>query len=161
MDCGYAICSTFLPGDRQVAVGTKNGEILIYDIASSTLIETVKAHDGAVWSMHVRADGEALVSGSADKDVKFWEFEHKASDSDNVSVLALINVIKYRSDTCDIAAKPEAPVIGAYTYAQDDRGCIISQIQPEREVTCCSTVRLDSQGVLSGQLKILPVVVWP
>ena len=94
MDCGYAICSTFLPGDRQVAVGTKNGEILIYDIASSTLIETVKAHNGAVWSMHVRADGEALVSGSADKDVKFWEFEQKSSDSDTVSALLLFNIIQ-------------------------------------------------------------------
>lgn len=27
--------------------------------------------------MHVRADTQALVSGSADKDVKFWQFEHK------------------------------------------------------------------------------------
>lgn len=102
IDCGYAICSTFLPGDRQVmlpsssgvcsayllspqiAVGTKSGEILLYDVASSTLIETIKAHSSTVWSIHVRADGQALVSGSADKDVKFWEFEQKATDSDNV-----------------------------------------------------------------------------
>ena len=84
MDCGYAICSTFLPGDRQVAVGTKTGETLVYDIASSSLLETVKAHTATVWSMHVRADGQALVTGSADKDVKFWEFEQKAADNDNV-----------------------------------------------------------------------------
>ena len=37
--------------------------------------------------MHVRADGQALVTGSADKDVKFWEFEQKAADSENVSPL--------------------------------------------------------------------------
>src|ERR1700677_1526334 len=65
LDCGYAICSTFLPGDRQVrydlqcfnygpssitqiAVGTKNGEILVYDLASSSLIETIKAHTATV-----------------------------------------------------------------------------------------------------------------
>lgn len=34
--------------------------------------------------MHVRADGRALVTGSADKDVKFWDFEEKRSDSDQV-----------------------------------------------------------------------------
>lgn len=58
-------------------MGTKSGEILIYDIASSSLVESIKAHTGTVWSMHVRADTQALVSGSADKDVKFWQFEHK------------------------------------------------------------------------------------
>ncbi len=87
MECGYAICSTFLPGDRQVAVGTKTGEILVYDIASSALVESVKAHGATVWSMHVRGDGGALVSGSADKDVKFWEFEAKAG-GDNVRVVS-------------------------------------------------------------------------
>lgn len=65
-------------------MGTKSGEILIFDIASSSLFETIQAHTATVWSIHVRADGEALVSGSADKDVKFWEFEQKPADSENV-----------------------------------------------------------------------------
>ncbi|OAX43873.1 WD40 repeat-like protein [Rhizopogon vinicolor AM-OR11-026] len=82
MDCGYAICSTFLPGDRHIAIGTKSGEILIYDLASSTLIETVKAHSSTVWSLHVRPDEQVIVSGSADKEVKFWEFEHTVVSSD-------------------------------------------------------------------------------
>ena len=86
MDCGYAVCSTFLPGDRQVAVGTKSGEILVYDIASSSLLESITAHTATVWSMHVRADGQALVTGSADKDVKFWDFEQKPADGENVRI---------------------------------------------------------------------------
>lgn len=35
--------------------------------------------------MHVRADGEALVTGSADKDVKFWKFEHRYATDGSVS----------------------------------------------------------------------------
>jgi U3 small nucleolar RNA-associated protein 12 len=35
--------------------------------------------------MHVRADGEALVTGSADKDVKFWKFEHNDATDGSVS----------------------------------------------------------------------------
>ena len=42
------------------------------------MIDSIKAHEGAVWSMHVRPDGKALVTGSADKDIKFWEFEPAA-----------------------------------------------------------------------------------
>jgi len=58
-----------------VVVGTKSGELLLYDIAASTLLSTYKAHSGPLWSIHVRSDGRGMVSGSADKDVKFWNFE--------------------------------------------------------------------------------------
>lgn len=42
---------------------------------------TYKAHTGAVWGIHVRPDGRGLVSGSADNDVKFWDFEMKEQDT--------------------------------------------------------------------------------
>lgn len=77
LDCGYAICSTFLPGDRHIVVGTKSGELLLYDIGSSTLLETFQAHQSTVWGVAVRPDGKGLVSASADKDIKFWNFEIK------------------------------------------------------------------------------------
>lgn len=70
----------------QIAIGTKTGEILIYNLASSALIETVKAHTASVWSLHIRPDEQALVSGSADKDVKFWEFEWKDAKEDAVCI---------------------------------------------------------------------------
>ncbi|KZW04132.1 WD-repeat-containing protein [Exidia glandulosa HHB12029] len=89
LDCGYAICSTFLPGDRQIAVGTKSGEIMIYDIASSSLASTIKAHDGAVWAMHIRPDGGALVTGSADKTVKFWDIKGKVDRETRTSSVEL------------------------------------------------------------------------
>jgi U3 small nucleolar RNA-associated protein 12 len=73
----------------QIAVGTKNGEILVYDLASSSLIETIKAHAATVWSIHVRADGRALVTGSADKDVKFWDLEEKRSNTDEVGFISM------------------------------------------------------------------------
>jgi WD40 repeat protein len=68
----------------QIAIGTKTGEIEIYNLASSSLVDTADAHSGTVWSLHVRPDGQSLVSGSADKTVKFWEFGNRASDGDNV-----------------------------------------------------------------------------
>lgn len=75
MDCGYALCSAFLPGDRHVLVGTKAGELELFDLASSTLLASYKAHDGPVWSIDIRPGG--VVSGSADKDVKFWDLRER------------------------------------------------------------------------------------
>ncbi|KAJ3805318.1 WD-repeat-containing protein [Lentinula aff. lateritia] len=97
MDCNQAICSTFLPGDRHIVVGTKAGELLLYDLASSSLIETVKAHTATVWSLHVRADGQALVTGSADKDVKFWEFENKMAAEDSTQSGKLVTLVHLRT----------------------------------------------------------------
>ena len=75
LDCGYALCSAFLPGDKIVVVGNRSGELELFDIASSTLLETVKAHEGPIWTLHVHPDGKSVVTGSADKSAKFWSFE--------------------------------------------------------------------------------------
>ncbi len=39
--------------------------------------------------MQVRSDGQALVTGSADKDVKFWSLEHKKATDESVGAIFL------------------------------------------------------------------------
>uniref|UniRef100_A0A8C5I200 WD repeat-containing protein 3 n=1 Tax=Gouania willdenowi TaxID=441366 RepID=A0A8C5I200_GOUWI len=75
MACEYALCSLFVPGDRQIVLGTKSGKLQIFELASGSLLETVEAHSGAVWSLCLSPDQRGLITGSADKTVKFWEFE--------------------------------------------------------------------------------------
>lgn len=75
LECGYALCCAFLPGDKIVVVGTKDGDIELYDIAASSQLDKIPAHEGAVWTMQVHPDGKSLITGSADKTVKFWNFE--------------------------------------------------------------------------------------
>ncbi|XP_070568962.1 WD repeat-containing protein 3-like [Ptychodera flava] len=75
MKCGYALCSMFVPGDRHCLIGTKAGKLQIFDIAAGQLIESVNAHEGAVWTIALSPDKRGFVTGSADKTVKFWEFE--------------------------------------------------------------------------------------
>ncbi|KAK4459108.1 WD40-repeat-containing domain protein [Cladorrhinum samala] len=75
-ECGYALCCAFLPGDKVVVVGTKEGELQLYDVGSAALLESVNAHDGhAVWALQVHPDGKSVVSGGADKTAKFWDFK--------------------------------------------------------------------------------------
>ncbi|KAH8676711.1 WD40-repeat-containing domain protein [Tricladium varicosporioides] len=74
-ECGYALCVAFLPGDKIVVVGTKAGELELFDVASAAQLDTVKAHEGAIWTLQVHPDGRSLASGSADKTAKFWNFE--------------------------------------------------------------------------------------
>ncbi|KAK0303305.1 beta transducin [Friedmanniomyces endolithicus] len=76
LDCGQALCSTFLPGDRIVLLGTKTGDLEMYDISTSSIIESIPAHEGqAIWTLALHPDGRSVVTGSADKSAKFWRFD--------------------------------------------------------------------------------------
>ncbi|XP_061580389.1 WD repeat-containing protein 3 [Cololabis saira] len=75
MACEYALCSMFVPGDRQIILGTKSGKLQIFELASGSLLETLDAHHGALWSLCLAPDQRGIVTGGADKTVKFWEFE--------------------------------------------------------------------------------------
>lgn len=97
MECSYAVCSAFLPGDRYIAVGTKSGEILVYELTSSTLVESAPAHAGTVWSLHVRADQQALASGGADKEVRFWEIGEQSSAAEGVQSKKSLSLVHIRT----------------------------------------------------------------
>lgn len=75
MACEYALCSLFVPGDRQIILGTKTGKLQIFDLASGELLENVAAHNGALWSVALSPDQRGIVTGGADKTVRFWDFE--------------------------------------------------------------------------------------
>jgi len=90
----YGLCATFLPGDTHFVVGTREGHLLIVDIASGEIVYMEeKAHEKEIWSIDIKKpstnimnpdDNEAItvMTGSADKSVKFWELEIQ-NDDDN------------------------------------------------------------------------------
>ncbi|BGP42296.1 beta transducin [Rhodotorula kratochvilovae] len=118
MDCGYAICCSFLPGDRHIVVGTKSGELLLYDLSSSALLETFDAHTAPLWSLHVRPDGRGLVTGSADKDIKFWDFEVREVPAEveggavtRVLTLAHTKTLKMTDDVLAVKYSPDGRLL--------------------------------------------------
>jgi U3 small nucleolar RNA-associated protein 12 len=77
----YGLCATFLPGNSHLVVGTREGHLLLLDVAAGEVsLATEKAHEEAIWSVDLRRPTEqqptvSLVTGSADKTVKFWDIE--------------------------------------------------------------------------------------
>ncbi|MBE7180979.1 MAG: hypothetical protein INR71_07180, partial [Terriglobus roseus] len=121
LECGYALCCAFLPGDKIVLVGTKAGEIELFDIASSTLIDRVKAHEGAIWAMQVHPDGRSLVTGSADKSAKFWTFtivqEEVPGTKRTSPRLKLVHArtLKVNDDILSLSFSPDARLLAVST----------------------------------------------
>ncbi|XP_065837307.1 WD repeat-containing protein 3-like [Oscarella lobularis] len=111
LECGYAVSSMFVPGDRHAIIGTKNGEMQLFDLASGSLLETVAAHKGAIWSMCLTADKRGFVSGSADHEARFWEFELIQDDdysktSKRLSV-AHVKTLKMTDDVLGVKYSPD------------------------------------------------------
>jgi len=75
MESDYCICCLFVPGDRHVIIGTKSGKLQLFDINAGNLLESVDAHEGCIWGLSLSSDKNSFVSGSADHEVKFWDFE--------------------------------------------------------------------------------------
>ncbi|CAM9524371.1 unnamed protein product [Discosporangium mesarthrocarpum] len=73
--CGFGLSVVFAPGDRHLMIGTKEGSLQVIDLGSGDMLRDYDAHEGAVWSLDLRPDGKGLVTGSADRQVKFWDFE--------------------------------------------------------------------------------------
>jgi U3 small nucleolar RNA-associated protein 12 len=80
----YGLCSTFLPGNTHVVIGTREGHLLVLDVASGDIVYVEEnAHDGAIWSLDLRRpnlehdEPITIVTGSADKMVKFWDVERQ------------------------------------------------------------------------------------
>ena len=121
LDCGYALCCKFLPSDKVVVVGTKQGELELYDISSSDLLERIQAHGGSIWSLAIQPDGNVLVSGSADSSVKFWKFhivqEEIAGTRRSLSRLSLAHVrsLKLNDDVLSICFSPDGRLLAVST----------------------------------------------
>lgn len=82
----YCLCASFLPGNSHVVLGTREGHLLLLDVASGDIVHDEEdAHDGAIWSLDVRhptplQDTTSLMTGSADRTVKFWDIESQEDD---------------------------------------------------------------------------------
>ncbi|KAJ3101891.1 regulator of (H+)-ATPase in vacuolar membrane [Phlyctochytrium planicorne] len=66
--------STVYSGRHNILlVGTKKGDILLFDIRQQTMRKSFHAHASVVKALAIDAENDCLVSGSAGGDVKLWD----------------------------------------------------------------------------------------
>ncbi|KEF59405.1 uncharacterized protein A1O9_04249 [Exophiala aquamarina CBS 119918] len=121
LDCGYALCLAFLPGDKIVVVGTREGTLEVFDIAASTLLDTITAHERDIWALAVQPDGKGLVTGSADKSAKFWDFkvvqEEVLGTNRKTAKLTLVHsrTLKVADDILSVCFSPDSRLLAVST----------------------------------------------
>ncbi|KAL4429403.1 hypothetical protein ABPG77_005177 [Micractinium sp. CCAP 211/92] len=113
MDSGYGLCALFAPGNRHAIVGTKEGTIDIFDVGTSSRVAVVEAHSGPVWSLAALPDASGFVSGSADHNIKFWEWGVAADPDTGAKQLAInhTRTLKMTDDVLCVRVSPNGKLL--------------------------------------------------
>lgn len=113
IEAGYGLSGVIVPGNRYAVVGTKAGTLEIFDIGASERVREVESHSGAVWSLTPYPNGLGFISGSADHDVKFWEYKFVQDKDEEAKHLTITNVrtLKMAEDVLSVRFSPDAKYI--------------------------------------------------
>lgn len=118
IESGYGLCCSFAPADRYALVGTKTGTLEIIDVGGGTRSEVIEAHSAAIRSIMPIPDengsaGSSFVTGSADHDVKFWEYQIRRNPDTDSKQLTVKNVktLKMNDDVLVMSVSPEGKYI--------------------------------------------------
>mmetsp|Transcript_144252 Transcript_144252/g.402015 ORF Transcript_144252/g.402015 Transcript_144252/m.402015 type:complete len:926 (-) Transcript_144252:49-2826(-) len=74
MASGYGLCGLFVVGNEYVLVGTKEGNLELYDLRVAELAQSETPHAGAVYGIAQHPDHKRFSTCSADKHLRFFEF---------------------------------------------------------------------------------------
>ncbi len=67
----YAV--RFRPDGHYVVAGSSNGDVMILDVHTTRLVQTLPGHSETVYGLAFMPDGKRLVSSSEDHTVKCWD----------------------------------------------------------------------------------------
>lgn len=73
LDDDGAFCATFTPDQKTLAIGTRHGKIMFWDIATRRWLHQLTAHSQEVSMLVFSPDGSLLASSSNDGVVKLWD----------------------------------------------------------------------------------------
>ncbi|KAH0818827.1 hypothetical protein GEV33_003964 [Tenebrio molitor] len=115
VDSGYILSTVFVPGDRHVLAGLKNGILLIIDIAAGDVLEEIPAHKEELWSICLQPDLRGCVTGGGDKTVKFWQFElvvdEKSESKAKVLSLLHLRTLKLEDSVLCVKLSPNGKFV--------------------------------------------------
>jgi WD40 repeat protein/tRNA A-37 threonylcarbamoyl transferase component Bud32 len=62
----------FSPSGRQLAIGSLDGPVVLWDLSTHTEALTLKGHSNIICSLVFSPDGHTLITGSGDRTIRLW-----------------------------------------------------------------------------------------
>ena len=106
---GYVRSVVFSRDGKQLASGSYDKTIKIWDVTTGKVLNTLKGHEGLVNSVGFSPDGKQLASGSDDKTIKIWD----------MTTGKVLNTLKgYEGSVNSVGFSPDGKQLA---YGSDDR----------------------------------------
>jgi U3 small nucleolar RNA-associated protein 12 len=134
---GSSLCTSFLGADaRLAAVGSKEGALEVFDLGTGELVTSVPAaHSDAIWSMSLDNriyESATLVTGGADKCVRFWDFSQTLATAGKSRDLKLLRTLELPDEVLSVcvAYGREQPVVIASLMDSTVRAFDLTSLDP-------------------------------
>jgi len=79
---GKVLAVAFRPDHNQVAAGTRDGMVTIYDCDSGEVVQRLKGHREFVYCMAWHPEGALLLSSGKDRTMRVWDVDNGELDRD-------------------------------------------------------------------------------
>ncbi|KAF5187418.1 Wd repeat-containing protein [Thalictrum thalictroides] len=156
IDSGFGRCCSFIPGNKFALVGTNAGTLEIIDVGSGTCVEVVEAHGDSVGSIVMLPNEKGFVTGSADHNVKFWEYRQKPGQESKQQSVTNTRSLKMNDEVHVVAVSPDAKYIlvalldcTIKVFFMDTLKCFIS-LYGHKSPVLCMDISSDGDLVVSG-----------
>lgn len=114
IDSGYGLSLLWAPGNRHAVIGTKEGTLQVVDVGLAAVCSSTAAHQGAIWSLAALPDQSGFVSGSADHELKFWEWQLESTPADEGRqrvILKHTRTLKMTDDVLCVRISPNGKLL--------------------------------------------------
>ena len=149
---GYVVSLVCVQDGKHVVAGCKSGLLQVFDVSSLKCVQEVPAHEGAVWGLAATLSGQALVSGGADHEIRFWSLIVRKAKLN----LQLADSMSLKDEVLAVSFTPNGKFICAalldctvqVLYADTHKFCL--SLYAHKLPVTCFDVSSDSALLLSG-----------
>ena len=146
---GIVMSLTYRRDGQQLASGSGDGIVGLWDVESKQLITQLKGHSGSVMSVTYRRDGQQLASGSLDNTVGLWGVESKQLITQLKGHSGSVMSVTYRRDGQQLASGSLDNTVGLWDVESKQ---LITQLKGHSGSVMSVTYRRDGQQLASGSL---------
>lgn len=152
-----AITSMAIGPDQQTALlGLRNGEVVIWNLATHTIEGRLVGHDDTVFSITFLKNGEQVITGARDNRVIVWDLESRAVLHQFTNEAGLLFSMAVTPDQTQVLFGTRA---GEILLADLQTGALIRQLEGHTDSVYSVAISPDGQLAISGGRDGL-VILW-
>ncbi|MBD1931265.1 MULTISPECIES: eIF2A-related protein [Cyanophyceae] len=138
------VYSVAISADGQIASGSADNTIKIWDLTTGDSICTFTGHSGSVSSLAFSPDGQTLASGSADNTIKLWYSRTGVTFTEHSDEL---HCVAFSPNGKTVASGSKDKTIKIWDF---NTGEVICTLTGHKEAVCPIIFSSDGQNLISG-----------